>query len=123
ARELRAIGGRGADLALVAEDDVLANAGVDRVGVLAADDDVVARAGRDRVAAAQLRIDRPDAVDVGGGVVVTGEQPAAFARRPVDEAVVAEDDVVAVGGVDGVRGDAADDDVAAVAGDDRVGAA
>ena len=48
---------------------------------------------------------------------------AALARRPVDQAAVAEDDVVPVAGVDRVGVDAADDDVVAAERGDRVGAA
>ena len=113
----------GADVARVAEDDVVAAARVDRVAVdrirddvprdvgrardlavhdqlavLAADDDVVPVAGRDVVAAAVIRVDRPDPVDVGGVEVVARERAAALGRRPVDRAGVAEDDVVAVTG-------------------------
>ena len=50
------------------------------------------------VAAAVVGLDRRDPVDVGRVEVVAGEQAAALARRPVDQAAVAEDDVVAVAG-------------------------
>ena len=130
---------RALDDAEVAEHQVVARAGVDRVAVnglrhdaarrgdhavddhvddelavLAGDDDVVARAGGDVVVAAVLRVGRGDAVDVVRSGVI---------GHPVDVAAVADDDVVAVAGVDGVGVDAAENDVGASAGGDRIGAA
>ena len=121
--------GRG-DLPAVAEDDVLAVARVDRVVAGAAEDDVVAVAGGDGVVAAHAGGERPDAVDVVRARRVRGGAMLRdFFGEVVDQAVVAEDDVVAVErrraaaageGVDGVVAAAAEDHVAADAGGDRV---
>ncbi len=146
--ELRRVRMGGADLAVVAEDDVHAVAGVDRVAaeatrvgdggpdeaeavagegdqlsVLAADHDVVAVTGGDCVVAAGVRLQAPDTVDRGWVRVVAGERPTALYGSPVDQAGVADHDVVPVTGTDRVRADAAQDDVGLRAGGDRVAAA
>ena len=86
-------------LAAVTEDDVVARAGGDGVGAEAADDDVVAIGGGDGVAAADARGRRDDPAD--DVIAVEGD---AGGGRPVliDLAVVADDDVGATLGVDGV---------------------
>ena len=87
----------------------------DDLAVLAADDHVVARAGRDHVAAAVVGARREDPIDVGRVRVVAGEarRVRALGRRPVDQAAVADHEVVAVAGVDRVAVDPAEDDVVA----------
>ena len=95
--------------AVVAEDRVAAVAGGDRVRPSAAEHDVVARAGGDRVVAAGGRVRGLDAVDVGGVAVVAGQRAAVLGRDPVDEAVVADHDVVAGARADRVAADAAED--------------
>ena len=127
-----------ADLAAVAEDEVLARAGYDRVHVLAAEDDVVAAARRDVVLAAIMGLRAEDPVDVRSIRVVArqrpsrrgrrvGVHPARVRRRPVDVARVAEDEVspvvaarLAVVGHDDVAADPAEDEVAPHAGRDVV---
>src|SRR5207249_11156629 len=126
ARDLGRIGDSGGTAAVVAEDAVVAVAGVDDVAVaaraiphryaegvvadelavFATDDDVVALASGDAVAAAGIRSDGPDAVDV---------SRVAVEHCVVDEAAVADDDVVALVRVDGVVVDAAEEHVAALA--------
>ena len=86
-------------LAVVAEDDVVAGARGDRVGAEAADDHVVAVGRNDRVGAADARMRR----DHAGDDVVAGERDTRGLRAVlIDLAVIAEDDVVAALGVDGV---------------------
>ena len=131
----RVVGARRRHLAGIAEDDVLAVAGVDRVTGLAPEHDVVGIARGDAVAAAHGRGDRPDAVDVDRAQRVAGSLALQdFLGQVVDQAVVAEDDVVAVGcgrrrvgrGIAGCRGHQAAgetvDEVVATATEDHVAA-
>ena len=110
------------ELAEVAEDQVVARTRLHGVARRAREDEVVAGAGRDRVGAAEGRVGRLHPVDVAR---------VAVQQRPVDEAVVAEDDAVRVGqqrGLAAIRRDRvaaepAEDDVAAHAVRHDVGAA
>ena len=106
-----AVGAHVAEHAVVAEHQVVAGARVDRVVRRAADDDVVAVACEDGVVAADARVDCRDDVDR-CRIAVDGD--------PVDEAAVAQDDVVACVRVDRVAGHAAEHDVLARAGEDAV---
>ncbi|GJD85850.1 hypothetical protein HPGCJGGD_3744 [Methylobacterium haplocladii] len=85
--------------AVVAEDDVVARARGDLVGAEAAEDDVVAVRRRDRVAAADARVGRHHAADDVGAVQC---DPGGRRAVLVDLAVVADEDVRAGLGVDGV---------------------
>ena len=105
AAELRRVGDRSCDATAVADDQVLAVAGVDRVTETPTDDDVVAAVGGDGVGAT-----------VGGGRGALDQvnvATVAVGHREVDHAVVTEDDVVIGPGVDGVATTAAQDAVVA----------
>ena len=123
------IAGRCGDLAAVTEDDVLAIAGHHCIDAEAGDHDVLAVAGGDLVVAAHAGGDRPDAVDVVRARRIEGVHAQQLVGQVVHQAVVAEDDVVAVTlhgaagtgeGVDDIVRAAAEDHVAAHAGGDRV---
>ena len=111
AAEPGAVGRRGDDPSVVAEDDVAAAAGVDPVAARPADYYVVPAAGGDRVAAADAGGQAQDRVDVGR---------VAVGRHGVHQAAVAEDDVVPGAGVDQVRTVARQNDVVAGAAVDGV---
>ena len=93
----------------VAEHDVLAVTGVDRVTVAPADDNVVVAIGRDVVDAAGRRGRQAlDQVDVRGLRVCPGHGTITLLTHVVDLAVVAEHDVVARAGTDEFDGSAVD---------------
>ena len=121
---VRHVGVRG-EPGVVAEHEVLALPGDDRVVLGAADHDVVAFTGGDDVVAAEVRavVERRDHLDV---VRVVDDRQVV--EQVVDEAVVTEQDVVAIEcgaglsdvGDDRVAAPAAEDHVAAEAGADHV---
>ena len=111
----------GLDLAVVAEDQVVAGIATEGVARRAAEDDVVAEAGNDRVGTAVVRCHRADDVDVARIEVAKGRRRITLLEHVVDEAVVAQHDVLAGRAVDHVARHAADDDVVVAAGADVVG--
>ena len=119
----------GSQLAAVAQGDVEAAAGVQRVVAEAPEHDVVAVAGLDVVVAAERGEHRPHTVDVVRARRVGGFGELDLFGQVVDQTMITEHDVVAVGRsraaaaaerVDRVVAAAAEDHVAATAGGDRV---
>ena len=121
----RALGAHVVDPAVVAEHDVLQIAAAcgfaevrnDRVAVVAAEDDVLADASGDRVDAAVVEFDRLDQSQRDR----QGPEARQVRVRCGDAATVADHQVAAVAGGDGVFEATADDDVIAIAGGDGVG--
>ena len=99
-----------ADHAIVAQDHMLAPAGADGIGAEAAHQRLAAVAGGNDVVAA-------------GTIHVAGQQRQHASGAPVDDGAVADDQVGAGTGADGVAAQAADDDIVAVTRRDDVGAA
>ena len=110
-QHLQAVGAA-RDAAIVAQDQHRAVARADDIVADAADHQFAAVAGHDGVVAAAGRLR-----------AAAGEGDGHAGRIEADAAVVAEDDVVAIGGTDGVAADAAEHDRRRAAGSDGVGAA